>query len=729
MTKKKDIVYNVKVNTRGIEDLEKVTKRAQKELNILFNNQEAYDLARKKASEHATKERDAFGWGLLNIGVSLGGGGTLGLVGAGLGAKGLDDDFEDLEKKEMSLISRKHRAVTELSLAEFRIISDREESVNRTLKLGMEDVRRLKDTQKEEIKLGKIIEAREVYAYGIAKKREEFSRTFGKEFKEEIESIDLNLTIERELSSAIEDVQRQIFSKNSTIRFDLFGENRGMFNLKNQRQEIETLLEALIVRREIYSKKVLLADQAVEKLRQADEQAEIARFYSFEERQKRKQNLFQDELKKRREANKQMGDIQAQTIEPLKAETSATLELVGAKEILAESNKKLLDQAKERKAQEEAEQKRRQAYFKDLAKGIDNLGDKMKNPVLSTALDGLGKMVDKFSDKFKKSNDANTENAKENAEAQKNTFADLAGEIESYSAILVSMTSTLFQKQNEMLEEEIEAAKEKHEALSAKYDEAVEKRQESDNELQLLEEQAKNARGGRLLVIQSQIDAEMAKNKQLADQEQKLQQDKDKAQKEIEKKQKQQKKNELKQQMVTSIANVAVGAVKAMAQWGFPLGVINAALIAAAGAIQVATISKQMSKLEDGGLLRGRRHRDGGLRIEGTNVEVEGGEYVVNRDSTAKNLGLIRYINSQRRQLDADDMHHFFSTPTVAPRPAFMSMFEEGGQLPMMDSRGNLDNEMLVHAIQNMRIEPRVSVTDINTVQHQMVQVDEWVGM
>lgn len=450
-----------------------------------------------------------------------------------------------------------------------------------------------------------------------------------------------------------------------------------------------------------------------------------------QEKAKTEEELFQEELKRRIELNEETEKISNLEIEFLKAETSAVIDLTKIKEYEAKRDRENAEQRAKQAKDDEAALKKQQEGIKEAGKNIANLGKEVSTPWLSSALDGMGKMMEKFSSKFKKKNEENTESAEQAAQAQGDAFNKIAGEIAEYSEILVSMTGALFSKQNEMLAQEIEAAQEKYEALSAKYDQAVEKRKESDEELQSLEEQAKSARGGRLLYIQGQIDAEMAKNKQLSDQEKKLQADKDKTQKDIEKKQKQQKKNDLKQQMITSVANVATGATMAMAQWGFPLGIINAAILGATGALQVAAIGKQMSKLQDGGLLNGRLHSQGGMRIEGTNIEVEGGEYVVNRDSTRKNMGLIRYINSQRRELDGDDLHSFFSQPSHTPffASSFAQMMEQGGEVPMMPTQVDISNSDLLGSIQNIKFEPRVAVTDIHAVQGQMAQVDEWVGM
>lgn len=150
--------------------------------------------------------------------------------------------------------------------------------------------------------------------------------------------------------------------------------------------------------------------------------------------------------------------------------------------------------------------------------------------------------------------------------------------------------------------------------------------------------------------------------------------------------------------------------------------------------MQIAIQTKQLAALkntspfEDGGLLNGKRHREGGMRIEGTNIEVEGGEYVVNRESTRKNLELIQYINRQRRELGSTDLNNFFASPTPTQHTPFLSALEDGGRVPMMPLANNFEAEIL-QAVKGINLQPRVSVTDINTVQDQMARVDEWTGL
>ncbi|GAB6007499.1 hypothetical protein [Dysgonomonas reticulitermitis] len=185
----------------------------------------------------------------------------------------------------------------------------------------------------------------------------------------------------------------------------------------------------------------------------------------------------------------------------------------------------------------------------------------------------------------------------------------------------------------------------------------------------------------------------------------------------------------LMKNIADSTASVAQGVTKTLGAYPFPFNIALAAIVGAAGAVQIGIMTKQLAKFADGGLLRGKRHAQGGMRIEGTNMEVEGGEYVVNRESTSKNLRLVRYINSERRELKPADLDSFFARSSRGFEPAFSRMMQNGGQLPIAEPTANIDNETLVQAIQSIRIEPRVAVSDIYRVQDSMVSVDGWAGV
>lgn len=277
-----------------------------------------------------------------------------------------------------------------------------------------------------------------------------------------------------------------------------------------------------------------------------------------------------------------------------------------------------------------------------------------------------------------------------------------------------------------MIEEELKETTEK-------YNKAVEARKASDAVLADLHNKSVNLSGGRSEAMQQQVDAEMAKNEELKAQETRLATEKEKLEKKKEKEQKKKKKIEIAQGIVSSTASIAQGIAKALSL-GPIVGPIMAAMLGALGAVQIATQYKQLQQIDrkaDGGLLRGRRHSDGGMRIEGTNIEVEGGEYVINRRTTDHNMGLIRYINSQRRPLGEADMVSYFRSPRAVQTPPWRRQMEDGGALPVPQLAETMsrDNALLLGAIQNIRIDSRVAVTDIIRAQDRMTEVDSWVGM
>ncbi len=191
-------------------------------------------------------------------------------------------------------------------------------------------------------------------------------------------------------------------------------------------------------------------------------------------------------------------------------------------------------------------------------------------------------------------------------------------------------------------------------------------------------------------------------------------------------------KAEAKIQAVRDIAVATKDIAKGVATaWGKGpiLGPPLAALVALNGAIQLKMMTAQLAKFRDGGLLHGKRHSQGGMRIEGTNMEVEGGEFVVNRVSTDKNLGLVKYINEQRRELKLKDLDTFFARSSQGLEPSFKRMFAQGGQLPTIKPATNVDNDSLIKAIQAIKIEPKVAVTDIHRAQDNMVSVSGWSGV
>lgn len=224
--------------------------------------------------------------------------------------------------------------------------------------------------------------------------------------------------------------------------------------------------------------------------------------------------------------------------------------------------------------------------------------------------------------------------------------------------------------------------------------------------------------------LETKSNADKEANKKVKD----LEDEKEKFQDKIDKAEKKKKKIEFSKQIITASTNIAEGVTKALAL-GPIVGPIMASILGAAGAVQLALMMSNKNKFEDGGLLSGKRHSQGGMPILGSNIEVEGGEYVVNRQSTGKNLGLLGYINSQRRELGANDLNNYFSESPTSLRSMFQNELAHAGEVPQMEPQVSVSNAQLLEAIQGINFSPRVSVTDINTVHDNMVKVDEWTGL
>lgn len=268
-----------------------------------------------------------------------------------------------------------------------------------------------------------------------------------------------------------------------------------------------------------------------------------------------------------------------------------------------------------------------------------------------------------------------------------------------------------------LLDFEIEEAQEALDKATEMHDKSVDKLEESQNKVQELNDKMKNSSGAQLEALKQQQADEMLLLAQREAEEKRLAREKEKREKELAKKEKQQRKLELKMQLIEGIVNTAVSVTKALT-WGWPLGAIFAGIIGAMGAMQTAIIAKQISKLADGGLLQGRSHAQGGIPVGNTGIEVEGGEYVINKRSTAKYLPLLQAINEEGAR-----------KKTVANQ---LGKYANGGQLNYQRISSNLDsvdtNKVIQNSIDQIDMHPQVSVVDINRGQKNLTQVRQMAG-
>ena len=185
-------------------------------------------------------------------------------------------------------------------------------------------------------------------------------------------------------------------------------------------------------------------------------------------------------------------------------------------------------------------------------------------------------------------------------------------------------------------------------------------------------------------------------------------------------------KMELRYQRVMAIANTAQGASKALATWGWPLGAIFAGIMTALGAVQVALITKQIGaikpvKYADGGIINGKPHSQGGVRVGNTNIEVEGGEMIVSKVNTERYRDVLYKINNN------DPSVRYLQGNTRQYADTKIRKYASGGELNFDRADESLrtqqDTSKLMAAIGSINMNPIVTVKDIWKAEDRLVKV------
>ena len=278
----------------------------------------------------------------------------------------------------------------------------------------------------------------------------------------------------------------------------------------------------------------------------------------------------------------------------------------------------------------------------------------------------------------------------------------------------------------------IEETAQRLEQVQELHDKALDKVNESADKIKELNDELKDSGNTNLEATKQQLADEQLLYAQRLAEERKLA-DEEKA---LKNKQAQQEANarkmELRYQMIMAIANTAQGASKALATWGWPLGAVFAGIMAALGAVQVALIAKQISaikpvKYAEGGIINAPSHAQGGARIEGTNLEVEGGEMVINKRDTNRYKDVLYKINNNDpsvRYLQGNTNREFADTK--------IRKYANGGQLNFERADANLQastsTNKLMSAINDIDMQPIVAVKDIWKAENRLVRVRGLAG-
>ena len=291
------------------------------------------------------------------------------------------------------------------------------------------------------------------------------------------------------------------------------------------------------------------------------------------------------------------------------------------------------------------------------------------------------------------------------------------------------------QYQNEMYR--IEQLQEDYDDETETLREALEEQEElfekHNQNVNDIEGELETARGDRRLFLLDQINSEMMKREQAWAQQQKIAKQQEQLQKKkdaLEDRQKaaEQKRNKQNQkvQVAQATASTALAVTNALAVQPWFLGVALAAVAAAMGAVQIATIAKQ--KFADGGVIQGKSHSQGGVKVLNGQAEVEGGEYITNKVTTSKNVDVLTFINSKKRKLDLSDFVEFYSSGSKNYSKPFKTVFADGGQLPSIQApQLNVRDIVNTNNVDNRPI--YVSVTEIENVQNRVRNVRAIAGL
>ena len=288
--------------------------------------------------------------------------------------------------------------------------------------------------------------------------------------------------------------------------------------------------------------------------------------------------------------------------------------------------------------------------------------------------------------------------------------------------------------QQTKLDKEAEMLEKEYDLLDEQYQKQEELTKNHTDKINDIEDELKEARGERRQHLIDALVAEREERIKSLEKEQdiaKRKEDNEKKQKAVEAKQdaleKKRKEQQKRQNIVQSTINTYTAVNNALAVQPWFVGLALSAVALSIGLANVAAISKQ--KYAKGGKLNGNRHAQGGIPVGNTGIEVEGGEYVVNRQSTKYNESLINYINRNQRPITREELIDFYDNgKRLTLHENIGKRYAQGGQLT--SNIKGLDIQSLTNYTPPTDDRPIVvSVVDINNAQENLREVRAMAGL
>ena len=274
------------------------------------------------------------------------------------------------------------------------------------------------------------------------------------------------------------------------------------------------------------------------------------------------------------------------------------------------------------------------------------------------------------------------EDIKEN---MKGLITDIASEwkgvIDQFVGMISSFLQTINETKLQLIDNEIAEVEHQLEIQQEAYDKAEAAAEAHKEKMDSIEDELADARGSRRQFLIDTLAAQQSAYLEELDAQQDAEKQKEKLEKKQEALEKRRKEQEKKSKVQQAIINTYTAVSNALAVQPWFLGLALSAVALGLGLRNVMAI-KSTPIYEDGGVIQGARHSQGGVKVLGGQAEVEGGEFITNRKSTAANLPLLHYINDKKKTLTAEDLLEFFSNGTPRMRSKATNKFASGGQLP-----------------------------------------------
>lgn len=346
---------------------------------------------------------------------------------------------------------------------------------------------------------------------------------------------------------------------------------------------------------------------------------------------------------------------------------------------------------------------------------------------------------DKLMTKAKNAQSSITSIIKNINENTKITGKELAQQIISMADQSMQQIQSIMSSLSEISQNQYEAQIAQQEEYISKYEELLQKQEDITKDhadkVNDIEDELKNARGDRRQQLIDQLNAEMAAQRASLSQEKKIEKEKEKAEREKKKLEHDQAVAKKRMDIAQAYINMAMAiSMAAVNKWPLP-AIPMMALAAAAGAAQIAAIQSQnIPSYGDGGVIQGKSHAQGGVKVLGGRAEVEGGEFITNKVTTTRNVELLEFINTRKKKINLDDMLEFYvgkrsNVKKVITNASPSTRFADGGVIPSL--RNDFEfNDRLVDTMEAYANRPVwVAVTDIEDAQANVNYVRTLSGM